>query len=177
MSSAADDLRFYCVRSPSCDSCGHFAFLRRASDLLECGGMAGLRDVTEFDAYKLADALRRRIRPILTRPGFRLDRRLHEQLDAAVEGPCPDLSEGFSRYHPRDFARFVRIAKASISEVITHLGVALDKDLVTQGEHDELVRLAKRARGATTGLIRYLEGATAPHVPRTQPRRHRHPRG
>ena len=71
-------------------------------------------------------------------------------------------AEGFSRYFPRDFARFVRIAKGSLSEVIVHIGSARDKGLATEAEFKDICSHARRARGAATGLIRYLETAKRP---------------
>src|SRR6187402_1332478 len=112
--------------------------------------MAGLRDVTEFDVYKLADELRIKLRVIVDRPDVRRIAWLHEQLETAMEGPCPNLAEGFGRYQPLDFARYVRIARGSLLETITHLGTAHARRLITAEEHTDFVRLAKRAIGAST---------------------------
>ena len=135
--------------------------------------MTGLRDVTEFDVYKLADDLRVRLRVVIDRPEFRRVGWLHEQLEKAMEGPCAHLAEGFARYHPLEFARFVRIAKGSLSETITHLGTAHARRLITAEEHVDYVRLAKRAVGASTALICYLERARAPGLDRPKTRRRR----
>jgi four helix bundle protein len=128
--------------------------------------MAGVRDHAEFDVYKLCDEVRRRVRTLVARPAFRRELKLRDQLSQAAESPCPNIAEGFSRYYPRDFARFVRIAKGSLTEVIEHLGSALDKGLITETECADISSLARRARGAATRLILYLESAKAPNMPR-----------
>ena len=82
----------------------------------------------------------------------------------------PVFAEGYSRYHPRDFGSFVRIAKASLSEIIEHLSAAKSKNLISDTERKDICGLARRGRGAATRLILYLETAEAPHVPHTKPR-------
>jgi hypothetical protein len=60
-----------------------------------------------------------------------------------------------------------------LSEVIDHLEVALEEGYTTPEETQEIVVLAKRARGATTELILYLETAIPPKPPDRRPRRPR----
>jgi four helix bundle protein len=124
--------------------------------------MAGKRDHTEFDAWQFSDAVRRKVRVVVARPAFRMELDLRAQLKRAAEGPCANIAEGFSRYFPKDFARFVRIAKGSLTEVIVHIGTARDKGLATEAEFKDIQSHARRARGAATGLIRYLETAKRP---------------
>jgi four helix bundle protein len=124
--------------------------------------MTGVRDHRELDAWKLADELRQRVTEVIERPAFYRERRLRDQIASSAETPCPNIAEGFSRYYPRDFARFLRIAKASLTEFLDHLGRALSKRLVDAAEFEELSQIAKRARGACTALIRYLESAHPP---------------
>ena len=138
--------------------------------------MAGFRTHEEFDAWQLADELRRRMRPILTRPDLRADFDLWKQLRRATRSPCPNIAEGFSRFNPGDFANFVRIAKSSLSEFIEHMKEAEDCGYTTPAETAELVVLAKRARGAATGLIRYLTHAKPPPPRATRKRRRPPPR-
>ena len=135
-------------------------------------GMAGVRNHEELHAWKLSEQVEMRVREILRRPELRRDFTLWGQLKRASESPCPNIAEGFSRYLPRDFARFIRIAKGSLSEVIVHMTRARAKGLTGDEETTEIVRLAGRARRAATGLVRYLETATAPNTPeRPCPRR------
>ena len=125
--------------------------------------MAGVRDHVDLDVYQLSEQVRERVKPILARPGFQREFKLKDQLQRAAEGPPAHIAEGFSRYWPRDFARFLRIAKGSLSEVVQHLKVAQEKGLAKADETQEIGRLARRARGAATGLIRYLETADPPN--------------
>ena len=124
--------------------------------------MAGLRDHAAFDVWKLSDEVRRRVRVVLKRPEFGRDYKLRDQLSSAAEGPCAHMAEGFSRWLPKDFARFLRIAEGSLSEVTVHIATARDLGFVTDAECADICRYARRARGAATNLIRYLESADPP---------------
>jgi four helix bundle protein len=114
--------------------------------------MTGFRTHEEFDAWRLADELRTRMRPILARPALRDDYDLWKQLRRATRSPCPNIAEGFSRFNPRDFANFVRIAKASLSEFIEHMKETQACGYTTAAETAELIVLAKRAAWCGDGL-------------------------
>ncbi len=140
--------------------------------------MAGVRDHTELDAWKLSDQVRDVVEGLIDRPGFQSRPKLRSQLSDAAESACPNIAEGFSRFLPRDFARFLRIAAGSLTEVIDHTYRARVLKLISEEEFHAVSSLARRARGATTRLIRYLETAKAPrsseepnpeHEPRTNP--------
>jgi four helix bundle protein len=90
---------------------------------------------------------------VLQRRELQREFKLRDQLSSAAEGPCGHIAEGFSRWFPNDFARFVRIAKGSLSEVIVHIGAARDRGLVTDAECQDINRYARRARGAATALF------------------------
>ena len=119
--------------------------------------MAGLRDHREFDVWKLADEARIRIRRITERPAFREHLWLRTQLRKAANSACANTGEGFSRYGPPEFARFVRISKGSLTEILEHMRDVVGLGLATEEEAREISSYARRARGAATGLIRYLD--------------------
>ena len=87
--------------------------------------MTGFRRIEDFEVYQLSDQIRVRVRELLKRPVFRKDLELYDQLDEASESPCRNLAEGFSRYYPKDNAKFVRVAKGSLNEIKEHLNKAL----------------------------------------------------
>jgi four helix bundle protein len=141
--------------------------------------MAGVRRVQDLLVWKLCDQVRRRVRTLVVRPAWRAHGTLRRQLEDAAEAACPNVREGFDRYHPRDFARFLRIAKATLGETIEHLDPARARGLTTTEEAEEITALCDRGRAAAIRLIRYLESATAPNVrrPRPKPRRPSRPPG
>lgn len=124
--------------------------------------MAGVRDHSELDCWQLSDQLEHAVAQILERPGFRRYPGLHDQLTRSSEGPAPQIAEGFSRYYPKENAPFVRIAKSSLTETIVHLSRVAKKGIITKEECASLTTLARRARGATTQYLLYLESAPPP---------------
>ena len=72
------------------------------------------------------------------------------------------MAEGFARFYPKEHARFLRIAKGSLAEVVDRLRSAVLRKLVSQEEADRITRLADRAQGASTRLIKYLETSDGP---------------
>jgi four helix bundle protein len=121
--------------------------------------MATARDFSELEAWQLADQVRQEIDRITGTPAFRRYPKLQEQLLDAADSACSNTAEGFSRFKPRDFARFVRISRGSLSEILDRLISARRRGLVTQSDFDLISSLARRARAACTGLINYLDAA------------------
>ena len=124
--------------------------------------MAGVRDHTQLEVWQLADAIRREVYRLTASPQFFKHLHLRDQLRRAADSVCPNIAEGFARYFPRDFARFLRIAGGSLSELMDHLSVARERGLLEPKEAEALMSLTRRAKGACTRLIRYLQGAKEP---------------
>src|SRR6185503_10539971 len=133
--------------------------------------MAGVKRFEELRVYQLCDRLRILVRPFLERPGFNRDLDLKDQLHRAVEGPCPNIAEGFLRFNPRENAQLVRVAKSSAGEVVVQIGRALAGGLVTSAEHEEVVDLATQAIKALTRYINYLDNVEIPGTPPPRSRR------
>jgi len=125
--------------------------------------VATAHDHTELDAWKLADELRAEINRLVELRPLKIRPRLVEQLLDSAESACANLAEGFSRYLPRDFARFVRISRGSLSEIIDRLRAAVQRRLLSKDETAKADSLARRSRGACTKLIIYLERADPPN--------------
>ena len=124
--------------------------------------MAGWKDFTEIAAWQHARALKLQVDALLRKPEIAEQFKFRSQVsDAARSGPR-NIAEGFARFSNRDFARFVRMAKASESEVVNHLIDAFDQGLITEEELVSTRHLARRAMGAAIGLIRHLETTAEP---------------
>jgi four helix bundle protein len=90
---------------------------------------------------------------------------------AARRSAPANLAEAFGRYRPRDAARFVRVAIASLQETMNHLGHARKQRYISQPELEALQTLAGRAKGASTRWLAYLE-----NCPPDGPKRRKEPR-
>ena len=126
--------------------------------------MAGWRDIREIAAWRYARDLKLKVDVFLDRPAIKRKPRLHEQLfDAARSGPS-NIAEGFGKFGNKEFARYARIAKGSMVELINHLIDLRDQRMISEDELIATEHAARKALKATVGLIRHLE--TTPDPPR-----------
>ena len=128
--------------------------------------MPGFRSFREFAAWQLAYALRRAVRPLCDRALHERDFKLQNQIREAARSATRNIAEGFGRFRHADFARFVRIARASEVELLDHFSEAFDSGYLSNAERQELEHAARKAIKAANGLIRYLESTPDPPAPR-----------
>jgi four helix bundle protein len=78
------------------------------------------------------------------------------QLNDAALDAAADVAEGFARYYPGEFGRFLDFAIASLAEVKTRIEAGYRRQYFTTEATSELLRLCVRADKAARGLRRYL---------------------
>jgi hypothetical protein len=78
-----------------------------------------------------------------------------------VAGPPGHIAEGFGRFNPADFARFVVIARSSLMESQNHLLDLVDRKYIDEATRQELDALAQAALEEVTGLMEYLQSPEA----------------
>lgn len=139
-----------------------------ASGLHPLGHVAGLRSFKDFGAWQLAYALRCAVRPLCQRALDARDFKLHGQIREAARSATRNIAEGFGRFTHGDFARFVRIAKASEVELLDHFNEAFDSGYLSDTERRHLEHAAKKAIKAANGLIRYLDSTPDAPSPRSR---------
>jgi len=83
------------------------------------------------------------------------------QLEESVAGPPGHIAEGFGRFNPADFARFVVLARSSLMESQNHLRDAVDRGYITEDTRLEYDELAGAALQEVTGLMEYLQSPEA----------------
>lgn len=118
--------------------------------------MAGAKHFTELVAWQLARELRRAVYALLKRPAVRGDFDFISQLRGSARGPARNIAEGFGRFRPRDFSRFLQIASASLDETENHLEDGIDLGYWSREEIKEALTLIRRTGSAIGSLQRYL---------------------
>jgi four helix bundle protein len=118
--------------------------------------MAGKRSPEEFDAWQLAWELKRRVVAFTATEPAAHDRKFCDEINAAARSAPDNISEGYYRFNPTDFANFVRIARGSLGEVRNQLKHARSLGYVTDRDFAESFHLCGRAIGAATRLRLYL---------------------
>jgi four helix bundle protein len=87
------------------------------------------------------------------------------------------MAEGFGRYYPAEFARYLRLANGELAETVESLDDGVDRKHFTKEQVVPVQRLAKRSSKAAGRLVDYLDksdplgGPPRPH--RRRPRRPR----
>ena len=83
------------------------------------------------------------------------------QIRRSASSAPRNIAEGFGRFFPGDFARFVRTARGSLVETQDHLDAGRERGYMTKDEHSEMRHVTNRALGAATRFIVYLDEAAA----------------
>ncbi|MGH7561257.1 MAG: four helix bundle protein [bacterium] len=84
------------------------------------------------------------------------DYALQNQLRRASISILANIAEGFDRYGPAEFHRFLGIAKASSVELRALLLIARDVGSIAQSDHDQLSAEASALADSLGKLMKYL---------------------
>ena len=90
---------------------------------------------------------------VVTREGqFSKDFGLSGQIQRASVSTMSNIAEGFDRSGPTEFHKFLTIARASNSELRSHLCVALDVGYIKTGQFSSLYNRATEVARILSGL-------------------------
>jgi four helix bundle protein len=120
------------------------------------------RRFEDLDAWRLAHTLEQEVFAFTRKLPVSRDVRFCDQIRESARSAARNTAEGFGRYYPMEFRRFLRIAAGSLHETKNHLTEALERGYLTSVEHLRLKRLTLRALKATVRLADYLRTAQAP---------------
>jgi four helix bundle protein len=120
----------------------------------------GANSYRELVCFQLADELQRRVVEITAPPQVARDFKFCNQIRDASMSTASNIAEGFARRTPRDFARFLAIARGSLAETQVQLRAGLERSYFKQEDVVELLKLAARCDRATSSLRAYLERCT-----------------
>lgn len=73
------------------------------------------------------------------------DRELRGQLRRAAASAPPLIAEGYGRYYPADFARYLRSVNGELKQIQDALRDGIDRGYFTHDQIVPLLRLSKRA--------------------------------
>jgi four helix bundle protein len=115
------------------------------------------RHYRDLICWQLANELKLGVYAFTAKPSVARDFRYCNQIRDSSRGAPRTIAEGFGRYRPPDFARYLEFARASLAETHNHLVDGLDLGYLTEPDCNSMCRLADRAAGATTKLLLYLK--------------------
>lgn len=122
----------------------------------------GCRRFEDLIAWQLSRELREEVVEFSARDPACRDRKFCEQIRDSARSAPSNIAEGFGRFYPREFSRFLSIAAGSIQETRNHLIEAHQRGYLSTTELDRLTRLSLRAFKAVTQLAKYLRRAQPP---------------
>jgi four helix bundle protein len=116
----------------------------------------GVKRYQDLVAWQLAYQLQRDVFALTATGSGSRDFKFRDQIRDSSASATRNIAEGFGRYRPAEFARFLDIARGSLTETHNSLRDGRDRGYLTAADTDRLQLLAGRAAKATTGVIRYL---------------------
>lgn len=115
--------------------------------------MAGAKRPEELIAWQRCRQLSNVIFEITESGPAARNREFQQQIRHAAQSAAPLIAEGFVRYLPGDFARYLRMARAEIAEVQTDLDEARDRKYFSEEQEARALTVARRAMSLTTRLL------------------------
>jgi four helix bundle protein len=115
-----------------------------------------LNSYRELVCWQLSVQLRDEMIEITDRPRVARNYKFCEQVGDSTRSAVSNIAEGFGRSN-KVFRNYLEISLGSLRETENHLDEALKRTYISDGEHRDLRRLAKRAHQAALELSHYLE--------------------
>src|SRR5262245_22508630 len=112
-----------------------------------------VRDFQDLVCWRLAHELKLEVLAFTdTGPASR-DFKFRDQIRESSASAPANIAEGFGRYRPAEFARFLEFARGSLCETRDHLIDARDRKYIDDRLFSRLSNLARQALRATTNLM------------------------
>jgi four helix bundle protein len=133
--------------------------------------MAGARSHKDLICWQRAYELKMHVYELLRTGTLTRDLKFSDQLRESASSAPRLMAEGFGRYYPGEFSRYLRLANGELKETIESLDDGVDRRHFTRDQVVPLQRLAKRSSKAASNLIAYLRTADAKENLPAEPKR------
>jgi len=154
--------RFELLATIAIPATNRWAFCLVASGILRAAGAGmGVHRFTELRAWQACDVYKKAVYRLCSAQPLAGDWGRRVQLERSASGAPAHVAEGFGRFNPADFARFLVLARSSLMESQNHLLDAVDKGYITEETRLEHDALAEAALQEVTGLMEYLQSPEA----------------
>lgn len=115
-----------------------------------------MQSFEDLEAWKLSRVLRNEIFELTKKFPSEEKYRLTDQLVRASRSITANIAEGYGRYHYKENAKFCRIARGSLLEVLDHLICAYDSSLIDEKMLDEYRFKIAHNKKVLNGYIAFL---------------------
>ena len=117
----------------------------------------GAKRFEDLDVWQRARVLTKSIYLVSGKDLFVKDWELRNQIRSAAISVMSNIAEGFDSGFNTEFARFLNMAKRSLSEIQSQLYIAIDQAYIDQSNFQILYQEAERIRKMSASLIKYLK--------------------
>lgn len=130
----------------------------------------GVDRFTNIRAWQACETYKKAVYRLCEEPPLVNDWKRRSQLEDSVRGPGAHIAEGFGRFSPPDFARFVVMARASLMESQSHLIDLVDRGHITEEQRSPLNQLAETALQEVNRIagVPPVTGSTPKRAPRAR---------
>jgi four helix bundle protein len=116
-----------------------------------------IRRIEDLVAWQLATDLEQRVYEFTSRSPAKEDGDFCRDIRRSAASAPRNMSEGFGRFWPTEFAPKMRIARGELEETRDHLRKAIRVRYLSETEGAAMIELAGRSLGASTRFVEYLE--------------------
>jgi four helix bundle protein len=121
--------------------------------------MATFKKFEDIQAWQKARKATRKVYEATRESNFARDFGLRDQIQRASVSIMANIAEGFGRHSDKEFANFLNIAHASVSEAQSHLYVALDLQYISEGTFRSLYELFDEVSRMSRALAVHLRAS------------------
>ena len=121
--------------------------------------MATFKRFEDIHAWQKAREATRLVYEVTTGNRFTKDYGLLDRIRRASVSTMANIAEGFGGRSDKEFANFLNMAHGSVSEVQSHLYVALDLSYIDQDRFSKLYELLGEVSRMTLALAQHLRGS------------------
>lgn len=118
-----------------------------------------IRTFEDLDVWKVCRDLRMQVSAMARTFPKEEQYRLRDQVIRASRSVTANLAEGYGRFHYAENIQFARQARGSLYEIIDHLTVAQEEELISDESFRSMREGVLRAVSVVNGFIRYLSKA------------------
>jgi len=112
--------------------------------------------VQELAAFQLCDKLMKTVEAATAKGPVAANRDFCNQINDATLDAASDVAEGFVRFYPREFARFLDYALSSLEEVRVRAEAGYRRRYFSAADTSDILNLALRSEKAIRRLRAYL---------------------
>jgi four helix bundle protein len=123
--------------------------------------MPGAKRYEDLVIWQLSYELQREVFALTSTGPAGRDFKFCDQIRDSSASVTRNIVEGFGRFRPAEFARFLYIARGSLVETRHHLTDGRDRGYLSSQDYSRLSLLCGRIGIALTRLIRYLRRASS----------------